>query len=132
LRTLTMQGKEGAEAIKRMMDRMRTSPPRVIDGISVEKMRDFETSQEFLFTHDEIKPSQKLTLPRSDVLQFTLVDGTKVSVRPSGTEPKIKFYISVKDQAAKGASPRELQTIKANALRRLQRIEETFVGMAKS
>lgn len=132
LRTLTMQGKEGAEAIKRMMDRMRTSPPRVIDGISVEKMRDFETSQEFIFTNDEIKPSQKLTLPRSDVLQFTLVDGTKVSVRPSGTEPKIKFYISVKDQTAKGASPRELQTMKANALRRLQRIEETFVSMAKS
>jgi phosphoglucomutase len=65
------------------------------------------------------------------VLQFILVDGTKVSVRPSGTEPKIKFYISVKDQSAKGASMHELQSLKKAALERLKRIEQTFVAMAK-
>jgi phosphomannomutase len=60
-----------------------------------------------------------------------LVDGTKVSVRPSGTEPKIKFYISVKDQSAKGASMHELQTMKKAGSERLRRIEQTFVSMAQ-
>lgn len=131
LYTLTMKGKEGAEAIKSMMSKMRSSPPRVIDGIAVEKMRDFETSQELTFDNNQFRPSQKLTLPKSDVLQFILVDGTKVSVRPSGTEPKIKFYISVRDQSAKGKSMQELQMMKDSAIKRLRRIEETFVGMAK-
>ena len=132
LYTLTMQGKKGADAIKGMMNKMRSAPPAIIDGITVEKMRDFETSQEFTFVHHQAQASGKLALPKSDVLQFVLVDGTKVSVRPSGTEPKIKFYISVKDPAAKGASLHELQMMKTNALKRLRRIEEIFVGMAKS
>jgi phosphoglucomutase len=127
-----MQGKKGADAIKGMMNKMRSAPPAIIDGITVEKMRDFETSQEFTFVHHQAQAYGKLALPKSDVLQFTLVDGTKVSVRPSGTEPKIKFYISVKDPAAKGASLHELQMMKTNALKRLRRIEEIFVGMAKS
>lgn len=132
LYTLTMQGQKGALAIKTMMDKMRSHPPAVIDGISVEKMHDFETSQEYVFAEARPKVAGKLVLPKSDVLQFLLVDGTKVSVRPSGTEPKIKFYISVKDPAAKGASMHELQLMKKNALKRLRRIEEIFVAMAKS
>lgn len=132
LYTMTLQGKEGADAIKTMMAKMRTHPPSIIDGISVEKMRDFETSQEFTYANKELKAKGKLTLPKSDVLQFILVDGTKVSVRPSGTEPKIKFYISVKDQSAKGVSLDEIQTKKKAAIKRLQRIEETFVAMAKN
>lgn len=132
LYTMTLQGKEGAHAIKTMMAKMRAHPPSIIDGISVEKMRDFETSQEFTYANKELKAKGKLTLPKSDVLQFILVDGTKVSVRPSGTEPKIKFYISVKDQSAKGVSLDEIQTKKKAAIKRLQRIEEIFVSMAKN
>ncbi len=129
--TVTMPGKDGADAMKRMMSSMRSKPPVAIDGINVEKLRDFETSQELSVTNGSFNPSGKLTLPKSDVLQFILVDGTKVSVRPSGTEPKIKFYISVKDHSAKGASMHELQTMKKNAVQRLTRIEQTFVAMAK-
>jgi phosphoglucomutase len=110
---------------------MRSEPPKEIDGIAVEKLRDFETSQILTAVDGRFNPSGKLTLPKSDVLQFILVDGTKVSVRPSGTEPKIKFYISVKDQSAKGASMHELQSRKKAALERLKRIEKTFVAMAK-
>jgi phosphoglucomutase len=129
--TITMPGMDGAKAIKRMMGGLRGSPPSSIDGIDVERLRDFASSQEVVPSSDGFKYSGKLTLPQSDVLQFILVDGTKVSVRPSGTEPKIKFYISVKDPAAKGASMHELQTMKKNALERLKRIEATFVAMAR-
>jgi len=131
LYTLTMPGKEGADLIKRMMQKMRTEPPTLIDEISVEKLRDFETSQEMTLVDNHFNFSGKLALPKSDVLQFILVDGTKVSVRPSGTEPKIKFYISVKDQSAKGASMHELQTMKKAGNERLRRIEQTFVSMAQ-
>jgi phosphoglucomutase len=130
--TITLPGKDGAEAIKNMMRRMRSSPPTAIDGISVEKLRDFETSQELSVSDHSFIQSSKLTLPKSDVLQFILIDGTKVSVRPSGTEPKIKFYISVKDQSAKGASMHELQTMKKAAYERLKRIEHTFVAMTNT
>jgi phosphoglucomutase len=129
--TITLPGQDGAAAIKRMMDRMRSEPPGEIDGIAVEMLRDFETSKILTSTEGRFNPSGKLTLPKSDVLQFILVDGTKVSVRPSGTEPKIKFYISVKDQSAKGASMHDLQAMKKAALERLRRIEKTFVAMAK-
>ena len=129
--TITMPGMDGANDIKRMMNRLRQSPPASIDGIGVARLRDFETSQELALTQGGFNSSGKLTLPKSDVLQFILVDGTKVSVRPSGTEPKIKFYISVKDQEAKGASMHKLQMMKMNAMERLKRIEATFVAMAK-
>ena len=129
--TITMPGMDGANDIKRMMNRLRQSPPASIDGIGVARLRDFETSQELALTHGGFNSSGKLTLPKSDVLQFILVDGTKVSVRPSGTEPKIKFYISVKDQEAKGASMHKLQMMKMNAMERLKRIEATFVAMAR-
>lgn len=129
--TITMPGQDGAAAIRRMMNRMREEPPREIDGIKVEKLRDFETSQILKSTDVGFNPSGKLTLPKSDVLQFILVDGTKVSVRPSGTEPKIKFYISVTDQSAKGSSMNDLQSMKKAALERLRRIEKTFVAMAQ-
>lgn len=129
--TISLPGQDGAQAIKQMMHRLRTQPPMEIDGITVESLRDFETSQILSIQQGRFNPSGKLTLPRSDVLQFILVDGTKVSVRPSGTEPKIKFYVSVKDQSAEGASMHELQSMKKVALERLKRIEETFVKMAK-
>ena len=131
LYTLTMPGKEGADLIKHMMQKMRAEPPTVIDDISVEKLRDFETSQELTLVDNHFNFSGTLALPKSDVLQFILVDGTKVSVRPSGTEPKIKFYISVKDQSAKGASMHELQAMKKAGSERLRRIEQTFVSMAQ-
>lgn len=131
LYNLTLPGKEGAEQIKAMMGRLRAQPPRVIDGIPVAKLRDFETSQELSADAAGFSRTGDLTLPRSDVLQFILKDGTKVSVRPSGTEPKIKFYVSVRDPEAQGKTGHELEASKTRCLERVKRIEDLFVAMAK-
>jgi phosphoglucomutase len=74
------------------MSKFRNDPPAQITGIPVTRVLDYKT-----LTEKEIKKGEtrKLNFPASDVIQFYLEDGTKVSVRPSGTEPKIKFYISV-------------------------------------
>lgn len=130
LKDLTLPGKEGAEQIAAMMDRMRKAPPPSIDGIPVEKLRDFQTSQEFTMANGQPRKSGDLTLPRSNVLQFILNDGTKISVRPSGTEPKIKFYVSVRDPSAKGKSGTDLVKAKDLCQARAKRIEDLFVGMA--
>jgi phosphoglucomutase len=131
LYNLTLPGKDGAEAIVEMMARMRAHPPTIIDGISVAKLRDFETRQELDKTKSGFIKVADLSLPRSNVLQFILFDGTKVSVRPSGTEPKIKFYVSVKDPSGQGKTGAALQEIKKVCSERAERIEQIFVAMAK-
>lgn len=85
-------GKTGADEIKAMMDNFRANPPREIAGSPVVKVKDFKTLKET----DGNGNSTELQMPEpSNVLQWFTADGTKVSVRPSGTEPKIKFYIEV-------------------------------------
>ncbi len=132
LADLTLPGKDGADRIRQMMQRLRANPPQVIDGINVKTLRDFETSQIFDLKNGALIKTGAITLPRSDVLQFILDDGTKVSVRPSGTEPKIKFYVSVRDPSAVGTSGETLKAIKENCQNRAKRIEEIFVAMANS
>lgn len=132
LHDLTLPGKEGAEQIAQMMERLRKDPPRVIDGIPVAKLRDFETRQELEAAQGAFRATGTLALPKSNVLQFILNDGTKVSVRPSGTEPKIKFYVSVKDPQGAGKRGDALQKVKARCQERAKRIEDIFVAMAKS
>ena len=131
LHTVTLPGKEGAENIKDMMNRMRQQPPAKIDGIAVKSLQDFELSKTFSMESGKPQPSGVLNLPKSDVLQFTLIDGTKVSVRPSGTEPKIKFYVSVKDPEGKGATGDRLEAIKKRCEERATRIEQIFVTLSK-
>jgi phosphoglucomutase len=130
LKDLTLPGQEGSAAIQSMMSKLRKEPPKVLDGISVSKLKDYKTSREFLLKNDSWESSAEITLPSSNVLQFVLVDGTKVTVRPSGTEPKIKFYVSVKDKRGIGA--RNLQEIKEECEHRAHRIEEYFISMARS
>ncbi|NOU16026.1 MAG: phospho-sugar mutase [Bacteroidales bacterium] len=91
--SLTLKGKEGVEEIKAMMVKYRTNPPKTIDGSTVLLFHDY-LKQETVNLQSGTKT--KLNLPKSDVVQFISADGTKVSVRPSGTEPKIKFYFGVK------------------------------------
>ncbi len=86
------KGKDGAEAIKQMMQDYRANPPKEIAGSKVIEIRDYKTSVLDNFVTETIEP---LAFPKSDVLQFFTQDGAKITVRPSGTEPKIKFYISV-------------------------------------
>jgi phosphoglucomutase len=91
--SLTKKGQNGAMEIKRMMDNYRNHPPEKIHGIKVVEIRDYKLME----IKNLVKnTSEKINLSSSDVLQFFLEDGSKITVRPSGTEPKIKFYFSVK------------------------------------
>jgi phosphoglucomutase len=89
---IVRKGKEGADEIKAMMTGYRNNPPVMINNSKVIRVNDYEMQ----ISYDKVKgTSAKIDLIKSDVLQFFLADGTKISVRPSGTEPKIKFYFSV-------------------------------------
>ena len=86
-------GKSGADEIKQMMTDFRNNPPKDLAGSAITVWKDFQTLEE---THADGTVT-KIDMPTtSNVLQWFCEDGTKVSVRPSGTEPKIKFYIEVK------------------------------------
>ena len=91
--SVTKKGKSGAEEIKQMMQDYRNTPPAEIAGVPVAFIRDYQLQRETQFKSGHTKP---ILLPKSDVLQFFLSDGSKITVRPSGTEPKIKFYFGVK------------------------------------
>ncbi|RPH31542.1 MAG: phospho-sugar mutase [Bacteroidales bacterium] len=93
LKSLTLKGKDGLVEIRAMMVNYRTTPPLVIDGSPVNFYLDY-LNQETVNVQTGLKA--KLNLPKSDVVQLIATDGTKVSIRPSGTEPKIKFYFGVK------------------------------------
>ena len=87
------EGKSGAEEIQSMMENYRKDSPAIINGSNVVLIKDYLTRKaSSLFDGQE----EDIDLPKSNVLQFFLEDGTKISVRPSGTEPKIKFYFGVK------------------------------------
>jgi phosphoglucomutase len=86
-------GKTGAEEIERMMVNFRTNPPKVLGDSGLKIVKDYEKLiAKNILTGKETVINEKT---KSDVLQFFTEDGTKISVRPSGTEPKIKFYFEV-------------------------------------
>jgi len=90
--SITKKGMNGQQEIKAMMEGYRQAPPASINGSSVEILLDYELQAgKNLLTGE----SWKINLPKSNVLQFITQDGSKISARPSGTEPKIKFYFSV-------------------------------------
>jgi phosphoglucomutase len=123
LLSITKKGMNGVAEINAMMESFRTNPPQSIIGIQVEKLLDYELKVAKNLIDGS---SWDIDLPKSNVLQFELTDGTKISARPSGTEPKIKFYFSVNsvltDAAAFEATEKKLdekiaQIIKALGLR---------------
>lgn len=89
---IVRKGAEGANEIKAMMKNYRSNPPSSINNSKVVKINDYET---LVSTDCLTGRKTRIDLQKSDVLQFFLEDGSKISVRPSGTEPKIKFYFSV-------------------------------------
>ncbi|RAJ23111.1 phospho-sugar mutase [Pedobacter cryoconitis] len=105
--SLTKKGKSGAEEIKAMMEKFRNNPPLELGGSKVKTLKDYELGVE---TDLDTKEKTKLDFPVSDVLQFITEDGSIVSARPSGTEPKIKFYCSVNAPLADKA---EFKTVDA-------------------
>jgi phosphoglucomutase len=105
---IVKKGKDGAGEIKAMMTGYRDNPPEKINNSKVIIINDYEKQ----VSHDIIKGTKtKINLIKSDVLQFFLADGTKISVRPSGTEPKIKFYFSVNTKLASSDKFEETEKI---------------------
>lgn len=95
LKSVVRKGKAGADEIKQMMDNYRSNPPKHINASPVICIKDYKTQQSTNLTDHSTK---KIDLPQSDVIQFFTEDGSKITMRPSGTEPKIKFYVSVKGE----------------------------------
>ena len=93
--SITIKGMDGVEKIKQMMIDLRTNPPKELGGSAVVEIRDISNSTAKNLVTGE---TRALDLPSSNVLQFVLADGSKISARPSGTEPKIKFYFSIKEK----------------------------------
>jgi phosphoglucomutase len=89
------KGMKGAEEIENMMMNFRNNPPKTINNSKVVKIQDYKISEEKDLTNGKIST---INIAKSNVLQFYTEDGSKISVRPSGTEPKIKFYFSVKTE----------------------------------
>lgn len=105
---ITKQGKDGLEEIGRIMENLRTHEHKEVAGKKVESYKDFKLQVEKNIKTGE---TSKIDLPKSDVIQFILEDGTYVTARPSGTEPKIKYYICVVD-STKEKSLAKLEEIK--------------------
>lgn len=101
MKYVVRKGKSGADEIQQMMVKFRTNPPLSLGGSKLKIVKDYETLvAKNLLSREESKINQKTT---SNVLQFFTEDGTKISVRPSGTEPKIKFYFEVAAEFTKRA-----------------------------
>ena len=119
---LVRKGAEGEQQIKAMMETFRNNPPKEFIGSKVVRALDYKTQLEMNFITNTTSP---ITLPKSDVLQFYLEDGSKISVRPSGTEPKIKFYISVSEKLNSKA---EFKKVSEGLDSKIKAIEGELVG----
>ena len=90
--SITKKGMDGQKQIAGMMEGYRSNPPKSLNGVAVAQLLDYELQKG---TNLQTGESWDIALPKSNVLQFILADGSKISARPSGTEPKIKFYFSM-------------------------------------
>lgn len=98
--SITKKGMDGQQQIADMMKGYRENPPSVINGSKVVQILDYENSKAVNIQTGE---ATTISLPKSNVLQFVTEDGSLISARPSGTEPKIKFYFSVKENLAEAS-----------------------------
>ncbi|TMI86054.1 MAG: phospho-sugar mutase [Bacteroidetes bacterium] len=114
--SITKKGMDGQKQIAAMMEEFRNNPPRIIDGLPVVELLDYEKRVGKNLATDE---NWEIKLPKSNVLQFVLASGDKISARPSGTEPKIKFYFSVN---AKLQSADEFDNMLKQLQNKIQRI----------
>lgn len=121
--TLTKKGQQGEQEIKAMMTKFRNAAPQTINGITTARALDYQSGKE-----KDLQSGREtlLQFPKADVLQYYLEDGTKVSVRPSGTEPKIKFYISVQ---TKLTSHHEYDSVNSVLDTKLKAIESFLLSL---
>jgi phosphoglucomutase len=121
LLSITKKGKSGADEIKQMMENFRFNSPKSINNSKVILIKDYLLLKEINMSDFSVKP---INLPKSDVLQFFTEDGSKITVRPSGTEPKIKFYFGIKTQLG------NVSDFKRTGKECQKKIERIKVGLA--
>jgi len=121
---IVKKGKTGAEEIASMMQNYRGTPPAALAGSRVVKIHDYQSSKTLDILTGEENP---IELPKSNVLQFITEDHTKVSIRPSGTQPKIKFYFSVKGSLMNSKEYHGQQVMLENKIDTLK--EELGIGI---
>ncbi|MED4254018.1 phospho-sugar mutase [Priestia megaterium] len=118
LTSFTLKGKDGAEQISRIVNRFREHPPTEIAGAAVEKIEDYQSRKRMnLLTAQQ----ETMDLPSSNVLKFWLQDGSWFAIRPSGTEPKVKFYFGVK-QGTNRESEERLKEMETNVINMVESI----------
>ena len=110
--TITLKGADGAEKIKELMDTIRNNPPKTLGGYKVTKVRDYKTG---IIVDTKTKKESETGLPKSNVLYYDLEDNAWCCVRPSGTEPKVKFYMGVKGKSIK-ESESKLEALKKDMI----------------
>jgi phosphoglucomutase len=118
--SVTKKGKDGAEQIQALMNGFRTNPPTQMNGIDVERILDVKNST---ITHVKTGKVENLDMDKSNVMQFYLSDGSKISARPSGTEPKIKYYFSV---SAPLSDPKDYRKVEGELVERLDGLKNYF------
>lgn len=116
LKSLTLKGKEGAELIQKTLGVFRAEPIKNLGGLKVTAVEDYLTGVRL----DDQNNEGKMALPSSNVIKYYLEDGTWMCLRPSGTEPKIKFYFGVKDQTFESSK------------QKLQKVEQEFMAVVES
>ena len=114
--SIVRKGQSGASEIQQIMADFRSNPPTLINNSKVVMIKDYEEQKEINLVHNS---ETTIDLPKSNVLQFFTEDGSKISVRPSGTEPKIKFYFSVKDELK---SANEFEALNAQLDQKIEKI----------
>lgn len=112
LRSLTLKGKDGTEQIANILTSFRTNPPKEVAGVKVVAIEDFQSSEK---TYSQTSTTETIQLPKSNVLKFYLEDGSWFTVRPSGTEPKAKFYFAVKGNSLRN-SEKLLSTLETTVM----------------
>jgi phosphoglucomutase len=126
LHSLTLKGIEGMEQISRIMESFRNNPPAEFSGINVLSSYDIKN-----LTVKELQSGATRAishLPKSDVLQFLLEDGSKITMRPSGTEPKIKFYFSAKEKAETAVLDEKKTLLK----QKIERLKQSLLEKVKT
>jgi phosphomannomutase len=121
---VTRKGAAGLTAIGQMMDRLRKSPPRRIGDEDVVRVADYEAR---LLTDMSSGETAPLVLPPSNVLAFHLASTGRVIARPSGTEPKVKFYFDVREEVRPGEA---VATASARAQLSIRRLADAFLALA--
>ena len=120
--SITLKGIDGVAQIQSMMSRLRNQPPQTLGGVALAELHDVKAGTCKNMISGEVTT---LPYPSSDVLQFILTDGSKISARPSGTEPKIKFYFSLRKEIS---SSEEISSVQNELIKKIEIIKAELLN----